>query len=258
VLAGPHGIGKYTFACDAARRITSHDGPLSGSPDILVVQPQISEGGNSSISVETVRMLVRPWVQGKPRVASRKVVVIDQSDTLTMEAANALLKILEEPPSQTVFLLVCDDVGRLPVTVRSRCQIISFYPLSDGEFADLMKSRGLSASTKILSQACSNCPGRALKLAQDGKLDHVARIISDFERMVGAGITARIRWAQEMADNEHAGDDLLLLLSYTHHRLATNAGLAPTARALATMHDAWMGGYANMRLAFEAALFKLP
>jgi hypothetical protein len=82
--------------------------------------------------------------------------------------------------------------------------------------------------------------------------------VSDFERMVGAGMTARIRWAQEMADNEQAGDDLLLLLSYMHHRLASNPSLAPAVRALATMHDAWSGGYANMRLAFESALLQLP
>lgn len=253
-LVGPGGVGKFGVACDIARRVVGQE-VLSASVDVLVVKPDEESSG---VSVETIRQMVRPWVQGKPRVSSRKVLVMDQADTLSMEAANALLKILEEPPSQTVFLLVADDAGRLPATVRSRCQIVAFAPLSYEEFASLMKSRGLEASTKLLSQACGNCPGRALKLAQDGKLDHVARIISDFERVVGAGITARIRWAQEMADNEQAGDDILLLLSYMHHRMESNPTLAPVVRALATMHDAWSGGYANMRLAFESALLQLP
>jgi DNA polymerase-3 subunit delta' len=253
-LVGPGGVGKFGIACDIARRVVGQE-VLSASVDVLVVKPDEESSG---VSVETIRQMVRPWVQGKPRMASRKVLVMNKADTLSMEAANALLKILEEPPSQTVFLLVADDAGRLPATVRSRCQIVAFVPLSYEEFASLMNSRGLEASTKLLSQACGNCPGRALKLAQDGKLDHVARIISDFERMVGAGVTARIRWAQEMADNEQAGDDLLLLLSYMHHRLESNPALAPVVRALATMHDAWSGGYANMRLAFESALLQLP
>ncbi|MGQ0810686.1 MAG: DNA polymerase III subunit delta' [Nitrospiraceae bacterium] len=114
-------------------------------PDFALIAPD-PEQAVPQIKIEQIREL-EPHVIYRPLIGRRKVCVIDNADRMTIGAANALLKTLEEPPSHCLFLLISSRPYALPATVRSRCQTVRFAvpPQSEVETA-LIAARGLSPS----------------------------------------------------------------------------------------------------------------
>ena len=205
LLAGPRGVGKASFAHAAARRVladaagppsdlpgleTPDDHPMvrlveAGShPDMRWLERLPREKGEGlarDISVRQVRELgefmgmtaaLSPW----------RVAVIDSMDELNKEASNALLKMLEEPPPNTIFFLVSHAPGRLLPTIRSRCRLLHFEALDDDAMTAIleMQSPGLSAAERkrIVSMSFGSA-GRALAFAELGlaKLEEAALAI---------------------------------------------------------------------------------
>ena len=144
LLAGPRGIGKAMFADWAARRLLDAENPESqgghllaaGShPDFRRLERLTNEKtGNlaRNITIDQVRSL-RAMFATATSLGARRVVLIDSIDDMERGAANAILKNLEEPPANTVFLLVSHAPGRLLPTIRSRCRTLMFRPLSDAD-----------------------------------------------------------------------------------------------------------------------------
>ena len=108
-------------ACRACRDIESLT-----HPDFMLVEPD-QEAANPQIKIEQVREIEQRMIY-RPLIGQRKVCLIDEADRLTLGAANALLKTLEEPPDHSLFLLVTSRPSALPGTVRSRCQSLRFAP----------------------------------------------------------------------------------------------------------------------------------
>ncbi len=94
-------------------------------PDIHYIRP---EGTSSAIKVEQVRELQQNIYQ-TPQCGARRFIVIDPADKMNISAANALLKILEEPPSHTIFILIAEQLSSIPATILSRCQKYNFHSL---------------------------------------------------------------------------------------------------------------------------------
>jgi DNA polymerase-3 subunit delta' len=202
LLAGPRGVGKASFAHAAARRVladaggppidragleTPDDHPMvklveAGShPDMRWLQRLTNEKtGNlaRNIGVEQVRSLggfmgmtaaLSPW----------RVAVIDSVDDLEKSAANALLKMLEEPPPNTLFFLVSHAPGRLLPTIRSRCRRLHFDALDDDAMTSILEERSPSLSVaerkRIVAMSFGSA-GRALAFAELGlaKLEEAA------------------------------------------------------------------------------------
>jgi DNA polymerase-3 subunit delta' len=202
LLAGPRGVGKASFAHAAARRVladaggppidrpsleTPDDHPMvklveAGShPDMRWLQRLTNEKtGNlaRNIGVEQVRSLggfmgmtaaLSPW----------RVAVIDSVDDLEKSAANALLKMLEEPPPSTLFFLVSHAPGRLLPTIRSRCRRLHFDALDDDAMTSILEKRSPSLSAaerkRIVAMSFGSA-GRALAFAELGlaKLEEAA------------------------------------------------------------------------------------
>jgi DNA polymerase-3 subunit delta' len=205
LLAGPKGVGKASFAHAAARRVladgagpafdapgieTPDDHPIvklveAGShPDMRWLQRLENEKtGNlaRNISVDQVRELgefltltsaLSPW----------RVAVIDTVDELEPSGANALLKILEEPPANMIFFLVSHAPGRLLPTIRSRCRRLEFQPLGDDAMASILEAQAPDVSAaerqKIIAMSFGSA-GRALAFAELGlaKLEDAALAI---------------------------------------------------------------------------------
>ncbi len=191
ILAGPKGIGKAAFARDAALRLLADaagpwvDAPglavpeehriarlfASGAhPDYAALERLEKENGDlaRNISVDQVRGLQRLF-SNVPSFSNRRLIVIDSADDLERGAANALLKNLEEPPTGTVFLLVSHAPARLLPTIRSRCRILRFSPLTDEAMRQVL-TRELPDSTDSAEMAAliamgEGSPGRALEFA---------------------------------------------------------------------------------------------
>ncbi len=186
LLCGPEGIGKATFAYRAARSLLGgrHDpsrGPLGvapgdpvsqlvsaqSHPDLMVLE-RLVEGGKTkkSISVDQARDLPE-FFSKSPSQAPYRVAIVDAADDLNPNAANALLKTLEEPPERGVLLLVSHAPGRLLATIRSRCRRLSFPAMSRSVVADLVAGQtGLSdEDADRIAGMARGSPGAALSLA---------------------------------------------------------------------------------------------
>jgi len=191
LLAGPRGVGKAHFAREAAARLlceaagpafdlpgldTPEEHPIAkliaaGShPDMRWLERVVNEKTgklNRNINIEQVRALgefmglsaaLSPW----------RVAVIDSADELEGPAANALLKMLEEPPPNTVFFLVSQAPGRLLQTIRSRCRRLDFQPLDDDAMASVLEQllpETSSAERQRLIPLAAGSVGRALAFA---------------------------------------------------------------------------------------------
>ncbi len=189
LLTGTEGVGKATFAYRAARRLlgapadhrfgvlgTDPEHPVSrqiiarAHPDLLMLE-RLGEDGKprKTIPVDEARRLSE-FFSKSPASAPHRVAVIDAADDLNINAANAVLKTLEEPPPSGVLLLVSHSPGRLLATIRSRCRRLAFQPLPEPEVAAFVAQHaGANAEDAIrLSRMAGGAPGRAWSLAAAG------------------------------------------------------------------------------------------
>jgi len=191
LLAGPRGVGKAAFARSAAERIlaeaagpavagpgldTPDDHPVgrlvaAGShPDFRLLERLVNEKtGNLArgISVDQVRELGELFAV-TPALSPWRAVVIDSVDDLEPSAANALLKMLEEPPANCLFLLVSHVPGRLLPTIRSRCRRLNLQPLDDDAMTSVLERElpDLDAAERArLLPLANGSVGRALAYA---------------------------------------------------------------------------------------------
>lgn len=133
-------------------------------PDFLVIEPD-RELANPQIKIEQIRELEQQIVY-QPLVSLKKVFLIDDADRMTLGAANALLKTLEEPPAHSVLLLVSSRPSALPATVRSRCQNLRLAPPARTQVeAALVRTREIPpADARLLAAASQSRLGAALTM----------------------------------------------------------------------------------------------
>jgi DNA polymerase-3 subunit delta' len=191
LLAGPKGVGKASFARAAATRVlaeaagpavdlpgldTPADHPMArlltaGShPDFRWLERLEKDKGGlaRNISVDQVRSLA-DLLAVTPSMSPWRAIGIDCVDDLETSAANALLKMLEEPPPRTLFFLVSHAPGKLLPTIRSRCRRLDFARLSDDAMTSLLSSSlpdTNSAETARLIEFANGSLGRALAIAE--------------------------------------------------------------------------------------------
>lgn len=123
ILTGPKGIGKGSTARALARHLLDMDdaSPDAVHPDMFEVNPS-PDAATRAITVDQIRSACGHLHLTAAR-GGRRVCIIDAADEMTEGAANALLKTLEEPPANTLIILVCHAISQLPATIRSRCTI---------------------------------------------------------------------------------------------------------------------------------------
>ncbi|HEY2357273.1 MAG TPA: DNA polymerase III subunit delta' [Phenylobacterium sp.] len=200
LLTGPEGAGKATFAYRAARRLlgapedpaygvlgSSPDHPVSrqviarSHPDLFVIE-RLGEDGKvrKVIPVDEARGLSE-FFSKSPASAPHRVAIIDAADDLNVNAANAILKTLEEPPAHGVLLMISHAPGRLLPTIRSRCRRLAFQPLPLEEAAAFVRDReDVSEEAALrLARMAGGAPGRAWALvgANAIAMDDAARAL---------------------------------------------------------------------------------
>jgi DNA polymerase-3 subunit delta' len=198
LFTGPRGIGKATLAYRFARFLFAEGGarasggglfaaPASslavasshrvfrqvasgGHPDLLVVErgvdPKRRRQRREIVADEARR--VADFLHLTSALGGWRVVIVDGADLMNSHAANSLLKILEEPPKQTVLLLASDNPGRLLPTIRSRCRTVVLKPLDDRKITDLLQHYRVDISERdrdLLVDLAEGSIGRALDLA---------------------------------------------------------------------------------------------
>jgi DNA polymerase-3 subunit delta' len=161
---GPAGVGKRrTALLFAAELLGDLRRVEQGShPDLFLLEPV-----GDQIRIDDVRALRRD-LHMRPFEASRRVYLVFSAEAMNREAADALLKDLEEPPSYAVFVLVADELGPIAATIRSRCQPVSFHRLSEHAIHEEIVRRGGVKSEEEM---------RTLARIAAGRLDRLERLL---------------------------------------------------------------------------------
>ena len=222
ILAGTKGIGKASVARALALRLLAEaagppiqsDGlavpdshPIrrlieaTAHPDYAELAPIEKDGVTArNISVDQVRGLQR-LLQSAPSLSTRRIVVIDSADDLERGAANALLKTLEEPPAEMLFLLVSHAPGRLLPTIRSRCRTLGFDALDEAAMRRVLTDvqPGLpDAELAALVRAGEGSPGQALRFA-GLNLSEIEQALSDLAAGPDEGNGKRLALVKALA-----------------------------------------------------------
>ncbi|HEU5360880.1 MAG TPA: DNA polymerase III subunit delta' [Candidatus Deferrimicrobiaceae bacterium] len=210
---GEEGIGKekaalaFVSALFCRNRVgcgACHDCRLlaSGShPNLLRVSPE-----NQNILIDDIRRL-QEELSLKAFSDRPRAVVVAPADRMTVQAANALLKTLEEPPPGTHLLLVAHRISRLPPTIVSRCQKVSFSPLPSKEVEEILAGipgvGGRYSSAEIRgAAACSGgSPGRALEVLEEaeGERERWIRLLSSPDPAAITAASAAWRGAEDLS-----------------------------------------------------------
>ena len=159
MFEGPSGVGKNTMARELAAILLEMEN-LFNSPDYIEIKPD----GNS-IKIAQIRklqsdILVKPY-------KSYKIYVIDEAQKMTVEAQNALLKTLEEPPKYAIIILITNNKESLLDTIKSRCEIIKFTPIPLVEVADYLTQTGVDKNrASLLANFSRGSMQKAIELSE--------------------------------------------------------------------------------------------
>jgi DNA polymerase-3 subunit delta' len=200
LIAGPAGIGKATFAYRMARFVLAHPDPSArevadatslavdadhpvarriaaqAQPDLLVIERTLNERGvlHKQIQVDDIRKTVT-FFGSTAGEGGWRIAIVDAVDELNASGANALLKVLEEPPERALLLLVSHSAARVPATLRSRCRILNLRPLSEADVAAaLAAATGSETGDPDIVAAAAAADGsvaRAYSFLDEGALE---------------------------------------------------------------------------------------
>lgn len=179
---GQAGIGKCLTAVKLAQALNCELPPMSDNqdscgacrscrqiaarthPDYTVIEPD-QEAATPQIKIEHIRAIEQQFVY-RPLVGERKICLIDDADRMTIGAANALLKTLEEPPGHSLFILISSRPHALPITIRSRCQSLRFTPpaRTQVEAAVILKREVPPDDARLLAVLADGRIGEALTM----------------------------------------------------------------------------------------------
>lgn len=217
LLSGQQGIGKATLAYRFARAALAEPGERQTAagrldvsddtqaahhvralshPNLLVIRRPFDPKAKrftTTIPIDEVRRL-RSFLAHRSGGTGWRIVIVDQADELNVNAANALLKSLEEPPPRTVFLLISSAPGRLLATIRSRCRVLPMHHLSDADLRKAVEQAVAacgqdgpdSADWPLLQRLAEGSVRRLLALWGGGGLDlhkRIARVVGDLPKL---------------------------------------------------------------------------
>ncbi len=247
LLSGPKGIGKATLALRFAEFLLRNPDPAHSSENMEMlddtVHSQVSKGAHPNVLI-----LRKPWDQKSKKFKTQitvdeirktasflqtasganawRIVIVDPADDMNNSAANALLKVLEEPPARTIFFVLAHSPRGLLPTIRSRCQVLPIKPLEHTDMVSVLKRQALTsdlpeAEIQNLIHHAKGSPKRAFLLAQSGVLETFAnflKIVSQKQADIG-----QLHFlAGQLAPASRSGEYALFLdLVYDH--MADNA-----------------------------------
>ncbi|HPS20428.1 MAG TPA: DNA polymerase III subunit delta' [Candidatus Omnitrophota bacterium] len=192
------------LACSPCRRIWKNE-----HPDVVWVKPEETK----SIKIEQI-VTAKEKLHLKPYESERTACIIEEAHMMTREAANALLKVLEEPPGKAVLILVTNKRELLLPTVISRCVDVKFYELaSDTVKSILMRETGADLRTAdIIAALSGGSPGRAIEMFKSGFLERRQKVMNMLDEIVSSKYPHLNAWDSEKKETLIEDIELLVAL----------------------------------------------
>ena len=189
IFSGQYGIGKKQIAIEFAKMILclNKDNAPCGecksclelendnNPDFNIIKP------DGKIKIDQIRQMLEK-VYEKPIISDKKVYIIDDAETMTVEAQNCLLKTLEEPPEYIVIILITSNESNLINTIKSRCLKLTFNPLENSEIKQyLEKNFDFQNVSETMLEIFEGSIGKALKVKEKQELyNNIETTLSNF------------------------------------------------------------------------------
>ena len=263
LIGGPEGIGKATLAYRIARRllapaaehVSSADGlgtdpddrtarqvAASAHPNLVVLERGQGDGEKAAprtISVEQIRKALGLFTSTAAD-GGRRICIIDPVEDLTVPAANALLKTIEEPPAGALILIVTHAPHRVLPTIRSRCRKLMLGPLQETEVATVLNSLAPAIGepdAALLGRAVALAEGsvrRALTMLDPARIETIAEVNRLLDRLPELATSRVLALGERLADRRRP-EDFALALDAVQRWLAlkveANQGLGPARLA---------------------------
>ena len=192
LFLGPKGVGKFSAGIEFAKAINCAklEPDACGEcvsckninslnyPDLFIIR---KEEGASFIKIDRIRDVIYQ-ASLKPYEARKKIFIIAEAEDMNEESQNALLKILEEPRENQIFILTTSRVSGILATVFSRCKVVKFNLLSQARIQEILTSRqGFNEEEAVLfSRMALGSPGRAIAFKENDEIRERDRMLNDF------------------------------------------------------------------------------
>jgi len=256
LFTGPEKIGKKLFAEYVYTLINKRDELKKGDPDFKFISPRTDEG-ETTIPIKDMRDL-KSFMSLKPYQGPYRVIVINDAERLTLEASNALLKMLEEPPPFSVILLISSIKGLLPQTVVSRCETVDFLPAEAGEVEEFLEGYKLSRENKeFLIKLSGGRLGLLHDIIDTDSIDNAKKSVDDLRNLLNKGVAERLIYAKKMYEGENYQDVTSCWFNWLYANMKNSKKTQAILKDLLELNKILSQSQFNHRLALENFLINL-
>lgn len=205
LLVGPAHVGKTALAQTvAAQLLCATVERLDINPDMRTIAQSVNEKTGKlrkNISIDQVREM-RQFAAAGPVQGDHSVLLISEAELLNKQAANALLKTLEEPHPKTTIFLTTTDEALLPETIVSRAQVLHLAPVADDIIAAAISDH---QDTEAIVRAAAGLPGRAMQFVTDTEVwDAYQQSVQEFQSLIGKSLYEKRKQIESLL---HSKDD---------------------------------------------------
>jgi len=207
LFSGQEKLGKKTIALQWTSLINGQVFQEQ-NPDFIFIEPQ-----DKTIQIFQIRDLI--WrLSLKPSALLYKIAIINDAHLMGIDAQHALLKTLEEPKGNSILILITDHPEALFATVRSRCEIIKFYPVSKNEIVSYLKQQNVSDLETIVSLSRGR-PGEAIEFVLNpAKLEERKKITQQLDEVSKSFLYQKFQCAKELSGQDNLKETLEIWLDF--------------------------------------------
>lgn len=254
LFTGLEMIGKKTFALELFSLLNGYD--FKGHPDFILLNPNYIEE-ESKIYIENIRKL-KTFFRLKLHTGPYRLALIDDAHALTSEAANSLLKILEEPPSFSVIILISSMPGIMPSTITSRCEEVKFNQAIEEDIDIYLTDKKIKKDDReFLIKLSGGRIGLINHLIENNSIAEAHKAVEDLRKLLVGGVFEKMDYAKKIHEKGDYKPKIDYWLNWVSAHVRTSPKNEKIVKDLLVLHQLVSQPQYNHRLALENFLLNL-